>query len=663
MSMPRDAFSSHGAHAWSVFVTSIVLLVGSQGATMGQAADAKNPQEATPCMDCISIRVGLPKVVQGPGPGIPDSGFNIVRLPNGRFRGFSANVTTYAIDGDSPWDMAGTPMPVLGPAPRGEYGESGEWIGHVERSGNSLLGWVHDETGDRWDTAVTSLQSISMAVSENDGKSWRRLGQIITGTEGVVQGRVTGVGGGDAIDGKDGYYYAYGLWSRPAPLGGLIVARAPVTNPGPGNWKKYFNGSWNEPGLGGNATLLDAGGGTAVARWIATGETVILGSNPGGVGWALYASQDHVHFRLLGVTVLPGAGGTWARPAPNEVIAYPTLLDANTGENQLGDHLILAYTYVQPNEGFGQRYLVVRPVEVSRSRQADEPAGGILLSRWYNPTLHDRWSTTAPVPSVRGTEYEVEAKLGYLLTAPDEKLPSVELEECLSKPGEPLVHVLMQETPQGYVCENHNYTRSRSSGFVFTSARPGTQPLYSCYSEAEKSRFAANSEDCEHAGNKEALLGYVLEAPLHEGRHQIVSQATGLCFNIRGNTNNSGEAIIPYNCGGFINNEFNFVDQGSGFYSIHTVNGTQALCLNISTATSSPGDGKQFGGPGNLIQWSCSGSSVFGNELFNLVDLGGGREQIRVKHSGLCLEDPGTAGTIRQNVCSSSPNQIFTLTN
>jgi hypothetical protein len=113
----------------------------------------------------------------------------------------------------------------------------------------------------------------------------------------------------------------------------------------------------------------------------------------------------------------------------------------------------------------------------------------------------------------------VEAKLGYLLTAPDEMRPSIELEECLSKPGEvPVVHVLMQKTPQGHVCETHGYTRSRTPGFVFTSAQPGTQPLYSCYSEAEKSHFAANSEDCDHAGKIETLLGYVLRANRIETR-------------------------------------------------------------------------------------------------------------------------------------------------
>ena len=140
-------------------------------------------------------------------------------------------------------------------------------------------------------------------------------------------------------------------------------------------------------------------------------------------------------------------------------------------------------------------------------------------------------------------------------------------------------------------------------------------------------------------------------------RVTLTNEATGV--SQQSNTNDSGEAIIPYPCGGSINMKFNFVDQSGGFYSIHTVNGTQDLCLNISTAASSPGDGKKYGGPGNLIQWSCSAS--FDNELFKLVDLGRGRQQIRVKNSGLCLEDPGSGGTIRQNVCSSSPNQTFAL--
>jgi hypothetical protein len=83
-----------------------------------------------------------------------------------------------------------------------------------------------------------------------------------------------------------------------------------------------------------------------------------------------------------------------------------------------------------------------------------------------------------------------------------------------------------------------------------------------------------------------------------EGMHQIVSLGTKLCFNITRNSTESGGGIIPYPCSGFSNMVFNFVDQGAGFYSIHTLNDANSLCLTISNASRSPGDGKTIGGPG-----------------------------------------------------------------
>jgi O-glycosyl hydrolase len=148
-----------------------------------------------------------------------------------------------------------------------------------------------------------------------------------------------------------------------------------------------------------------------------------------------------------------------------------------------------------------------------------------------------------------------------------------------------------------------------------------------------------------------------------EGTHRIVSAGTKLCMNINQNATRSGEGIIPYPCSGFSNMQFNFVDRRNGYYSIHTVNGAKSLCLNVSNAASSPGDGKKYGGPGNLIQWNCSEGPLPDNELFQIVDLGGGRVQIRAKSSGLCLEDPGRGGTIRQNRCNQTAlNQVFILT-
>jgi O-glycosyl hydrolase len=148
-----------------------------------------------------------------------------------------------------------------------------------------------------------------------------------------------------------------------------------------------------------------------------------------------------------------------------------------------------------------------------------------------------------------------------------------------------------------------------------------------------------------------------------EGTHRIVSRATQLCLNIPRDSTRSGEGIISYPCGGFSNMLFNFVDRGNGLYSIHSVNSSAGLCLNISNGTSSPGDGKTPGGPGNLIQWDCGQGALPANELFGVTDAGEGGVRLRVKSSGLCLEDPGRGGTLRQNTCnSSSPNQVFLLT-
>jgi hypothetical protein len=43
------------------------------------------------------------------------------------------------IDGGKPWEMGGKAVPVMKPGPRGQYGESGEWINHLERSGKQLF--------------------------------------------------------------------------------------------------------------------------------------------------------------------------------------------------------------------------------------------------------------------------------------------------------------------------------------------------------------------------------------------------------------------------------------------------------------------------------------------------------------------------------------------
>jgi hypothetical protein len=479
----------------------LVLILLSFALTLHTATShAQTPAaKDVPCDECVSIRVGLPRVARGPAADIADNRFSEIRLPDGRFRGFDAHADTRAIDGDHPWDMGGAARTVLGPGAPGTYDSCGQWLNHAEPAGTAILGFVHNETACHYQSGQTH-KSMSLAVSTDYGLTWKDYGQILTGTDAPTAGKNTGVGDCTVVNGEDGYYYA--CCGRPSD-GGVIVARAPVSSPGPGHWMKFFQGKWDQPGLGGDATSLGKGLGTSVARWTTTGETVLLGWVHGGMG--LFFSTDHTTLTTLREPLVALDPGIWKRPDPSEVFAYPVMLDAKTGRNQLSNSWMLVYAYWPPYEGRDQKYLVFRDVEVSISNHPVTPQVGVLLARWYNATLHDRWSTTAAVPG-NYSSYKLEKESGYLMTVADEAKPSVELEDCVSeRPGHP-DHLLAEK---GF-CEAHQYQRLRTAGWVYSKSQQQTIPLYRCYNAKEQSHFASNETDCEKLGDMEQLLGYAL---------------------------------------------------------------------------------------------------------------------------------------------------------
>jgi len=471
----------------------------------GRQAIAPAGEETSPNRGAsIRVRVGVPLVARGPAPNIADNWFTEVGLPDGRFRGFTAAGTTFAVDGKQPYDMGGEAATVLKPGPAGSPSSCGEWIQHVALEGKTLYGWVHNETACNYAKYGQTHASMTIAASSDYGLTWKIEGRIIVGTDPPVANKETGDSCPSVVRGQDSYDYAYCLHNGGHSWDGGygFVARAPATDPGPGKWKKYFNGNWSESGVGGKSTKVD---GLGVAYWTTTRETIGLNWVKGGMG--LVASSDGLHFTgVMPQPLMLAEPGDWSRKNGLELLSYPSLIDAQTGLNQLSDHWLLAYMYLNPGEGFNKRYLIFRRVDISWSRAPGEPQVGEMLAHWYDAAEHDHWATTAPVPG-NYAAYKLVAQLGYTMTVPDSKEKSIELEECVSQwPGHP-DHILIQKG----VCETQGYKRLRSAGFIFSGTQPNTQPLYRCYSDNEKSHFAANREDCNSMGKREALLGYDLK--------------------------------------------------------------------------------------------------------------------------------------------------------
>jgi hypothetical protein len=472
----------------------------------GKQAIAPEGHEKTADLgDSIKVRVGTPLVARGPAPNIADAAFTEIQLPNGLFRGFTAAGTTFAIDGKHPYDMEGKAATVLKPGPPGSADSCGQWIDHVELEGRTLYGWVHNETACDYAKYGQTHAQMTIAKSADYGLTWQIEGPIIRGTDPPVANKETGDSCMIAVRGQDGYDYAYCLHNGGHSWDGgyTFVARAPISDPGPGKWKKYFYGEWSEAGVDGKSSPID---GFAVGYWNTVHEMIGLKGVNGKIG--ISVSSDQLHFTpILSEPLMLIEPGDWARKNGLELVSYSDLIDAKTGLNQLDDHWLLAYMYLNPGENFGKRYLIFRPVDISWGRAAGEPQVGEMLTHWYNKAEHDHWATTAPVPG-NWAAYGMVAQLGYMMTAlPESKEASTELEECVSQGTGHLDHILIQKG----VCETQGYKRLRSAGFVFAAEQPNTQPLYRCYSDSEKSHFAANKEDCNGMGKKEALLGYDLK--------------------------------------------------------------------------------------------------------------------------------------------------------
>lgn len=464
--------------------------------TQAPAQSSRAAEDDGYCLKCTRIKIGSPHLMRGPAEDIGDNRFSFLRLTDGRFRGFDANGVTRAIDGASPWDMNGDGRIVLKRGAEGSYDACGQWIQHIEHRGDVLLGFVHNETACNYRIGQTH-KSMSLALSKDSGETWSTQGLVISGSDVPAAGKNTGEGDCTFVDGHDDYYYAYCGRSRD---GNVVSIRAPKVNPGPGHWMKYQDGLWNQPGLGGDASPLGHLGSSA-AYWVDAKETILLGWQGGGI--SVHLSKDHVSFGKEWIRLLPAGQGAWRRPDPSEAVAYPVVLNADDGSNQLTANWMLVYAYWYPGAGPKDKYVVGRSISVSTATSPVYAHALIMLARWRSADGADQWSTTG-VAIDRGNAYAFDKNLGYLLTSPEPGLNLLQLQDCVSRDGRS-AHFLGTETD----CEKNGFASVRLAGWAYAESQDGTQALYECVS-ADRRMFASNDVACEGKGSGK-LLGYTAQ--------------------------------------------------------------------------------------------------------------------------------------------------------
>lgn len=145
------------------------------------------------------------------------------------------------------------------------FPSGGWWLEAVWRDDSSgvLYGWYHFEPDD---LPCQTAPHIGATVSYDNGWTWEDRGFVLENGYDVdceySNGYFVG-GNGDftvIVDPENQYFYfLFSNYGGPVQEQGVAIARSAFTDRGqPGTVFKYYNGFWEEPGLGGRVTPLFA---------------------------------------------------------------------------------------------------------------------------------------------------------------------------------------------------------------------------------------------------------------------------------------------------------------------------------------------------------------------------------------------------------------------
>ncbi|MCX5136588.1 RICIN domain-containing protein [Streptomyces sp. NBC_00340] len=154
---------------------------------------------------------------------------------------------------------------------------------YAQKNYCDLMGvWVDPDSGDWYGLVHNEFtpspfgdglhyDAIDYTVSKDQGRTWHFKSHVLTspystsrGDDAAFPHETYDYGDGDPrlfLDTASGYFYVY-YNSRAIPKGGVPggwtdgsrahVARAPMSaKMAPGSWKKWYDGAWSQPGLGG----------------------------------------------------------------------------------------------------------------------------------------------------------------------------------------------------------------------------------------------------------------------------------------------------------------------------------------------------------------------------------------------------------------------------
>jgi hypothetical protein len=212
--------------------------------------------------------------------------------------------------------------------PSNGVNDGGSWLMSVHRhNGDTLIGFYHGES--HWyprNGDFTAWKSLCVAYSYDNGYTWADSGQIITSHRPKPEAREWG-GAGDCCVVWDSTNNRWNCYFQEHNIR-MAVSYDPMG--APGTWKKYYNGSFEEEGLGGFSSALNnltqVGGANPSVHWNTFYNEWVMTYHGWNGGIYITRSQDGISWDYPDQIIKKGNYNNW----------YPTIIgETDTKAGQL----------------------------------------------------------------------------------------------------------------------------------------------------------------------------------------------------------------------------------------------------------------------------------------------------------------------------------------
>ncbi|MEO8285761.1 MAG: DNRLRE domain-containing protein [Chloroflexota bacterium] len=331
--------------------------------------------------------------------------------------GYVSNNTAWAYSTANLLNLTLLPGAALTKGSTGQFDSCGAWMNSTYRTGSLIRAWYHSETDGPVCTSAPSKKAVGYAESTDGGRTYYKPNypnnKVIS-----APSRFTDPVQASEADQKviqvGNYLYMYFMAGRDYKV---RLARSLVSDGGkPGTWWKYYNGSFSQPGLGGESTAI-ASGSVLGRAWVsyntALGEYMGFSWSPTGFGISL--SPDGINWRRVTGDILHTTHQFHNRNSSSpELLDYTSFIGLTGSPDSVGADMYLYYMRVpagQPMVG-DTRYLVRQklrilnapggtPIPTPTAQPSATPTGGRTYT--FTPQIDARVEQANPTRNF-GTE-------------------------------------------------------------------------------------------------------------------------------------------------------------------------------------------------------------------------------------------------------------------